>query len=57
MKGGTKNLTESELHYMETKPNARAIRIGRTKPYYLITKEKEIAKKKTEEKEMDTGRS
>ena len=55
MKDGTKSLNSSQLHQMETEPSERAIRIGRTKPYYLIAKEKEIAKtkEKNSEKKVD----
>ena len=54
MKNRTKNLSESELHYMETQPSANAMRIGRTKPFYLIAKEKGIVKKETNQKEVDS---
>ena len=55
MKDGTKSLNSSQLHQMETEPSDRAMRIGRTKPYYLIAKEKEIAKtkEKNSEKKVD----
>ena len=55
MKDGTKSLNSSQLHQMETEPSEKAMRIGRTKPYYLISKEKEIAKTKetTSKKKMD----
>lgn len=55
MKDGTKSLNSSQLHQMETEPSERTMRIGRTKPYYLIAKEKEIAKtkEKNSEKKVD----
>ena len=46
MKDGTKSLNSSQLHQMETEPSERAMRIGRTKPYYLIAKEKKNCQEK-----------